>query len=57
MFESTEKVEGALRKIDLTGMEYRPVDVPKDALRRALEQYQADAAREIPELRSSELDS
>ena len=57
MFESTQKVEGALRKIDLAGREFKPVDIPKDAVRRALEQYQEDAAREIPELRSSEFDA
>jgi hypothetical protein len=57
MFEATEKVEAALRKIDLTGKEYKPVEVSKPAVAAAIEQYHKDAAREIAELRATDLDS
>ena len=50
IFDGMERVEAALRKIDLTGKEFTPVEVPKRALRAALEQYQKDAARTVAEL-------
>ena len=50
ILDGTERVEAALRKIDLTGKEFTPADVPKHALRAALEHYQKDAARIIAEL-------
>ena len=40
ILDGMERVETALRNIDLTGKEFTPVDVPKRALRAALEQYQ-----------------
>jgi hypothetical protein len=57
MFEGTKRVEAALRKIDLTGKDFKLVEVPKPAVRAALEQYHKDAARTIAELRASDLDS
>jgi hypothetical protein len=50
IFDGVKPVEAALRKIDLTGKEFTPVEVPKRALRAALEQYRKDAARIIAEL-------
>jgi hypothetical protein len=50
ILDGMERVEAALRKIDLTGKEFTPAEVPKRALRAALEQYQRDAARTVAEL-------
>lgn len=51
MFEATKRVEAALRKIDLSGKEYKPVEVSKPAVVAAIEQYHKDFAREYADLR------
>jgi hypothetical protein len=57
MLESVTRVEAALRKIDLAGKDTPRVEVPRAAVRAALERYQQDAARMTPELGASDLDS
>jgi hypothetical protein len=57
MLESVDNIKAALRALDLTERELKPVDVPKAAVRAALAQYQDDAARTIAELRAKDLDS
>jgi hypothetical protein len=57
MFESTKKVESALREIDLTDKRFEPVEVPKPAIVAAIEQYHKDFARMYADLRATDLDS
>jgi hypothetical protein len=54
MFESTKKVESALRKIDLTDKEFESVEVPKPAIVAAIEQYHKDFARMYADLREKD---
>ena len=56
MFESTKKVESALRTIDLTDKKLTPVEVPKPAVVAAIKQYHKDFAREYADLRARDLD-
>jgi hypothetical protein len=57
MLESVTRVEAALRRIDMAGKDPPRVQVPKAAVQAAFEQYNKDAARTIPELGASDLDS
>ena len=54
MFESTKKVEAALRTIDLSEKKLEPVEVPKPAVVAAIEQYHRDFAREYAEWRKKD---
>jgi hypothetical protein len=54
MFESTKKVESALRRIDLSDKKFEPAEVPKPAVVAAIEQYHRDFAREYADLRAKD---
>ena len=54
MFGATKTVEAALRTIDLGGKDLDPVEVPKDAVVAAIEQYHKDFAREYAEMRKKD---
>jgi hypothetical protein len=50
ILEAVEKVEQALRRIDLSDQELTPIKVREAAVREAIERYQARAAEHTPEL-------
>lgn len=54
MLEAVDAVEVALREIDLTGKEFEPVVVPKQAVVAAIEQYHKDFARMYADLREKD---
>jgi hypothetical protein len=54
MLDSVDAVEAALREIDLTGKEFEPVVVPKQAVVAAIEQYHKDFARMYADLREKD---
>jgi hypothetical protein len=50
--DGMKNVEAELRKIDLTGREFQPVEVSRSAVSAAVTQYHKSAVRDAPELGS-----